>query len=713
MTSRRPLLLLSLLWLLSGNGAEAGRVVAVGDIHGEIDGFDSVLRAAALIDAEGRWVGGDAILVQTGDLTDRGPRVRPVMDRLRALEQQAPAQGGRVVALLGNHEIGNLISYFDDHSTPAEVYERIWGDFADDQSERRRREAYKSWRRWQWRFPACGVLDKKAWMQSHPPGYLEYVEALSPDGDYGRWLRGLPIAAVVEDSVFLHGGLSPELLAMGIDSIAELNRRAADDLRQFDADRASLLEDQIALPFSTLPELYCALSYRIAKLTASDSSADAERLPPLQAILDRMPATTGWLLSDESGPVWYRGAARWHDPDDEPQLRQVLKAFGVRRMVVGHTPTPGQIQARFGGQLFLIDTAMVYGPEVGGRGSALELNGGSAVAIYADGREILIEEPVATEATNGHDHDSEGAGEETAAVESSNGQEAETAAAAPPAADGVGWLDPDRNPLPLRTDEEILEFLREARIVSSEEVGSGVTHPEKLLLERDGVRAHAIFHDINVEKQRQRLAGGKVVMFFRDSYANNVAAFELSRELGLHNVPPAVVRSYRGRDGSVQMWIEGGQDEAKRRLIGFTPPGNWRLTWDDMWVFDNLINNIDRNQGNILYDSGWRLWFIDHTRAFGRGRQLPEPKRVKRVSRRLWQALHDLEEERLSEVLRPYLGPYEIAGLMARCDALIKLIEKRIAEQGESAVLQSYDQPPVVVSSSDADDEIPPAPPGR
>ena len=126
--ARRALLLAAFACLLAV-GARAARVVAVGDIHGEIGGFDSVLRAAALTDADGRWVGGDAILVQTGDVTDRGPRVKAVMDRLRSLQGQAPTQGGRVVAMLGNHEFSNLSHLFDTSSTPIEVYHQTWADF--------------------------------------------------------------------------------------------------------------------------------------------------------------------------------------------------------------------------------------------------------------------------------------------------------------------------------------------------------------------------------------------------------------------------------------------------------------------------------------------------------------------------------------------------------------------------------------------------------
>ncbi len=274
---------------------------------------------------------------------------------------------------------------------------------------------------------------------------------------------------------------------------------------------------------------------------------------------------------------------------------------------------------------------------------------------------------------------------------------------------GPIWLDPEGNPLPFVTDAEVVDFLATARVIDRREIGHGITNPEQLLLERDGTRAHAVFHDVNVHKTRQQL-DGQLVMFFRDSYTNNVAAYELSRLLGITNVPPAVVRKVGSNKGSVQMWLEQAIEEVERRQRGINPPGTWRLAGADMWVFDNLINNIDRTQENFVYDSQWNLWYIDHTRAFGRGRRLPSPERVKRCSRRLWQALRELDEAEVRRVLQPYLGTYEIAGVLHRHQRLLTLIEERIAQRGEERVLFSYrdPRPPVVVQTENVDIPAPP-----
>ena len=108
---------------------EPGRVVAVGDVHGSLDGLRAVLRAAGLVDAADHWTGGTATFVQTGDVTDRGADVRGALDLLMALEREAPGQGGRVLPVLGNHEAMNLVGELRDAT--ADICGRFAGRDAD------------------------------------------------------------------------------------------------------------------------------------------------------------------------------------------------------------------------------------------------------------------------------------------------------------------------------------------------------------------------------------------------------------------------------------------------------------------------------------------------------------------------------------------------------------------------------------------------------
>src|SRR5688572_2295159 len=118
---------------------DAARIVAIGDIHGEFDGFKRILQAAGLADASGRWTGGRTQLIQTGDYTDRGTGTRAVLDLLMQLESQAKSAGGRAFALLGNHEVMNLIGDTRD------VTREIFATFADANSEKRRQEAWEDY----------------------------------------------------------------------------------------------------------------------------------------------------------------------------------------------------------------------------------------------------------------------------------------------------------------------------------------------------------------------------------------------------------------------------------------------------------------------------------------------------------------------------------------------------------------------------------------
>ena len=117
---------------------DLGRVVAVGDVHGDASSFGRILRRAGLIDSQDRWIGGRATLVQTGDVMDRGANVHDVIDLLMALEEQAQGVGGRVVSLLGNHEVMNLLGELRD------VNPQVYKAFADEQSERRREVTYQA-----------------------------------------------------------------------------------------------------------------------------------------------------------------------------------------------------------------------------------------------------------------------------------------------------------------------------------------------------------------------------------------------------------------------------------------------------------------------------------------------------------------------------------------------------------------------------------------
>ena len=351
------------------------RVVAIGDIHGDFDAFVSVLREAGLVDTEHRWIGGAATLVQTGDFTDRGPGVRPVMDLLMELEPQADAAGGRVRVLLGNHEVMNLMRDVRD------VNPQVYASFIDGESEARRTSAFRAYgslrvARLSAGITACDLGQSKAeWMAVHPPGFLEYQEALGPEGPYGRWLRTKPVATQLGDTIFLHAGIPPELAEL---SLEEINERVWRELEAFDAYRRELVGRKLTLPFFTFAEI----------LTAAETVHDALGPQP-PAVLDRVLNVGSWFTLHPAGPLWFRGYATWPEDEGTARIVSLLNRYKARRFVVGHTVQASKrITSRLEGKVLLIDTGMLAN-HYRGRASALEMWGDRVTAIYPDERVVL------------------------------------------------------------------------------------------------------------------------------------------------------------------------------------------------------------------------------------------------------------------------------------------------------------------------------------
>jgi hypothetical protein len=247
--------------------------------------------------------------------------------------------------------------------------------------------------------------------------------------------------------------------------------------------------------------------------------------------------------------------------------------------------------------------------------------------------------------------------------------------------------DAEGQPLPLKNYEEILRFLSTARVVSSKAIGRGVTGARKVLLEKEGLRVNAVFRDVSISEERTLPSGTQVP--FRDDYIFECAAYELSRLLGLDNIPPTVEREILGQEGSLQLWIEGAVTETDRRDQDHALLDEESLSrqWQVMLVFDNLIFNDDRNRGNYLYDQRGKMWMVDHTRSFRTDEELPYPSGILYSERRLWEGLQKLESSVMRTHLQKYLGPSELESLIKRKDQLVGYIQEMIAERGEEDVL--------------------------
>jgi hypothetical protein len=257
--------------------------------------------------------------------------------------------------------------------------------------------------------------------------------------------------------------------------------------------------------------------------------------------------------------------------------------------------------------------------------------------------------------------------------------------------------DPDGNVLPFRTPAEVENFLATAKIVEVEAIPEGVTKPKKILLEAGGVKAHAKFGYNDFMGQGEKLADGSTEMYFQDSYKADMAAYVLSRLLGMEMVPPAIVRQVEGQDGIVQIWIEGLTSYEKWLQEGNSgQPSSlyFQRQLKDMKTFDLLIRNIDRHRRNINWDSDWNMWLIDHTRSLARDATLRKQDSFQGCSRALFQAIRGLAPAEVEAALAPYLGNFEVKALLKRRDKLVNLIEKEIQKQGEDKILFNYGDPP-------------------
>jgi hypothetical protein len=261
--------------------------------------------------------------------------------------------------------------------------------------------------------------------------------------------------------------------------------------------------------------------------------------------------------------------------------------------------------------------------------------------------------------------------------------------------EAVRWLDPDGKPLQFVNHEQVCDFLRTASVVTSTEISASISKPRKLLLEKDGVRLHAIFRTVNVKAFNSRIRPDHQLLL-RDSYAYEVAAYRLSLLLGLDNVPPVVLRELDGRKGSVQLWIEKARSDSSLATLGTVSAHSRYVDLQKRLltnVFDNLIFNFDRNTSNLLIgDNDGKLWFIDHTRTFTRMGSLPHPEILTACDRNLWERLNQLDRLQLQRELGSYLDAGQISALIRRQKLLLRHYQKLIKERGESRVLFDLQQ---------------------
>jgi len=261
-------------------------------------------------------------------------------------------------------------------------------------------------------------------------------------------------------------------------------------------------------------------------------------------------------------------------------------------------------------------------------------------------------------------------------------------------------------PAAAEDDRAIEAFLLEARVVSIEEIGTGITRPKRVVLELDGEQRKAAFKNVVVDyTQKTARVGNNVTMTFTDDFRYERAAFLLDRHLGMEMVPVAVLREIDGEKGALIDWVGGAINEMERRTQEIGPPEPDTLVRqrDVMKVFDLLIRNSDRNLSNqLITTDDWRLHLIDHSRSFRMEKKLPEGSEETPLSlpRWLYERLRGLEERELRELFGGLLGKARVRALLARRDRIVEKVDRDRERYGDAVVFHASPEEVAPVESA-------------
>ncbi len=223
-------------------------------------------------------------------------------------------------------------------------------------------------------------------------------------------------------------------------------------------------------------------------------------------------------------------------------------------------------------------------------------------------------------------------------------------------------------------EPEIEKMLAEGKVLKLEAVPIGVTKPQRATLEGEPAMRFAW------KALRPGYSKG-----FMESYKAEIAAYKFDRMLGLNMVPPIVERNMNGSDGAAVLWVENTRGWSVEKPPQGPEP-KWSLQLTRMKMFDLLIANIDRNQGNLIYDSDWHLFLIDHSRAFIGKKDLKGMAPLGRVDRDLWTKMAALTIEDLDRGLGKWVGTNEKKAILIRRDLMAKQITEMVAKRGEKSV---------------------------
>jgi hypothetical protein len=607
---------------------EVDKVVAFADVHGAYEELTTLLRSVGVVDGELRWIGGRTHLVSLGDLLDRGDDSRKVMDLLMRLQDEAASAGGRLHVALGNHEAMNVLG--DLRYVAAGEFAAYATD--EDATERAGHKAGFLARQ-----PSATEADFE---RAFPPGFFAHRRLLGHDGKYGKWLLAQPVAVVVNDTVYMHGG--PSVLLAGR-SIEQLNREYAAAVSEYLSAETVLREAgllQFEDGYSKRPE---AAQARLEAMPGGDART------ALAAAVARFKAADETPLLGPAGPNWYRGAAFCNECAEADVLKPWLAQVGARRVVIGHTVARnGAVVSRFDGAVVKLDAGMnraVYG----GHPAALVSDASGSRVAYA--MPVVPPAPVPAEPLY---------------LSSQN----------------IGETD-------------VAEVLARGTLAVTETCAPGVLEVNVSL---EGRSVNAVFESASPELVKRELAAFRLDRLLGLGLVPATVARTHDGQAGILQGRPARWASELDRQNAkngepgglaCQTISVAPQAEPARRPIPADgrapklPTGGWcdvGAQYQLAYAFDALIDNKGRTLDRYLYDVDTATLFLTgHGSSFGGSAQVPKALEtaLAKTGPELQARLRRLDAARLETVIGEWVDRRDIKALLERRDRILEVAGAR------------------------------------
>jgi hypothetical protein len=223
-------------------------------------------------------------------------------------------------------------------------------------------------------------------------------------------------------------------------------------------------------------------------------------------------------------------------------------------------------------------------------------------------------------------------------------------------------------------EAEFENFLKTAPVVKMEDVPIGVTKPQRAYVAPGGL----------CDSFAWKVLPPGIHKGFWDSYKSEIAAYELDKLLGLGMVPVTVERRVKSDTGAAMLWLHNVR--TWQEALRSPKSANWARNVVRMKMWDNLVGNPDRNQGNLFVDYAGNLFLIDHSRAFTPEKKLYQ--KLENIDMELWQRMLALDFDTVKAHIGRWVGNGEIKAMFQRRDRMKKEIDAILATRGDAAIVK-------------------------